>query len=52
LDETEENFHVMFDPVSKLRVFFQKLLDVVTSLPEAFAFIREPRTALLDDVVV
>src|SRR4030095_5807668 len=52
LSESEKDFPIVLDPIPKLVIFFEKVLHVLASLAEAFAFVREPRTAFFDDVVV
>ncbi len=42
----------MFDPIPQLDIFLEQILHVLASLSEALALVREPRTALFDDVIV
>ena len=44
--------HPILDRVSKVHVLLQELLDVLASLSEAFATVRESRAALLDNLLL
>src|SRR5687767_548687 len=47
----QDLLHLRFDLSSKLGVVLERLLRVLSALPEARALIREPGAGLLDDIV-
>ena len=49
---TKQDLNIVFDPVPKFRVCLEQSFNILAALSQSFTFVREPGSALFNDLVI